>query len=803
MVSQPVLAGFENWTEKFLSRRISPGGKITRLACLLALFINLLLAACGDSSPTPLPPTPDLLQESSKIDTTLRDLLVNYQSGGLEAARTYARDSGLLDKQDRVRFGLTLTNATAAPILTAQVNKMGGQVYSSADDRLAVAVELDKLTTYFNLTNKRNFLQELASFKEVKELKLLLAPSLDGPFPGLPPPGNLTSLALNQGVALIGADRWHKAGFTGQGIRVGIMDGGFANYRSFLGTALPPAARVQFQSFLVGNEEGPESHGVAVAEIVHSLAPEASLFLAPIEDEIGFIRAVDYFIEKKVQILQISLGWGGLFPGDGTGKMVEKLDEARRAGILPVVSTGNYGQSHYMATFKPDQAGFQHFEGDRLTLKLKATAAPAWVSLRWEEPWDAPRTNLDLYVLDTNQQPLSSSRNDQGPGFSKPPTELAPFRAQPGQTYYIQVKLANPSKDRPLPAGLRFHLFAYNANLESATPESSLATPGDARGALSVGATGWQTDQLELYSSRGPTGDNRAKPDLVGPSGITGAVMKQPFQGTSAAAPQVSGTAALVWSAARELTADQVAAYLQRNALDLGVPGPDPLFGFGRVRLGSEEAAREGLPGLSGPVANGPPFSDDFISAESGLPNNARAFYNLNGPATGQGYRVSALPGRLNWNSYLDRSFEEFRANVTIQPVTNPPGLFYGLIFWQQGPEDYYAWLVSGQRYALLKRSGPAWTALSDWSQDAALPGNTNPLAFSLEATGGYLRLRLDGKILQTITFKAGSKIAPPAQLGGKFGFGAGLFSSPAVLSSSPQPAVTFSRLVITPLTTR
>ena len=91
MVSQPVLAGFENWTRKFLGGSGSPGGKIARLACLLGLIANLFLAACGENLPTSGPPTPDPFQESSKIDTTLRDLLVSYQSGGLEAARTYAK----------------------------------------------------------------------------------------------------------------------------------------------------------------------------------------------------------------------------------------------------------------------------------------------------------------------------------------------------------------------------------------------------------------------------------------------------------------------------------------------------------------------------------------------------------------------------------------------------------------------------------------------------------------------------------------------------------------------------------------
>ncbi|MBN9390742.1 MAG: S8 family serine peptidase [Chloroflexi bacterium] len=791
MAARPGYAGLDNSLYK------GQPGRFTRLGCLLALLATLLLAACGDPSPTPAPTPSTLVQDSSKIDTALRDLLVSYQSGGIEAARNYAKDTGLLDGQDRVRFGLILTGPAAAPAITGQVQKMGGEVYSSADEQLAVAVDLGKLTAYFNPSDKRNFLQELASFKEVKELKLLLAPPLAGP--ALAPPV-APNAALNQGVALIGADRWQKAGFNGQNIRVGIIDGGFAGYRGYLGGALPPASQVQLESYLPGNSEGSENHGVAVAEIVHSLAPQANLILAPIEDEIGFSRAVQFFIDKKVQIIQISLGWGGIFPGDGTGKMDEMLDKARQAGILPVVSTGNYGQSHYMATFNPDANGFEQFGSNKITLKLSAEATSAWVSLRWEEPWNAPQTNLDLYLLDSAQRPVASSRNEQGEGFSKPPTELAPFRAQPGQTYYIQVKWANPAKSLPS-ANLRFHLFAYNATLEESTAESSLATPADARGALSVGATNWQNDKLEPYSSRGPTLDNRAKPDLVGPSDVNGSVFNQPFEGTSASAPQVSGAAALVWSAAPEMTADQVASYLQRNAFDLGAAGPDPLYGFGRVKLGSEEAAREGLPGLLGPVANGAPFSDDFSAADSGLPNNKLAFYATPG-ATGQGYRVVARPGELNWNSYLGHSFEEFRASVTIQPEAISPALFYGLIFWQQGPDDYYTWLVSQQRYAVFKHSGSSWTALSDWSQEAALPVS-GPVSLSLEATTGYLRLSLGGKIIQTLTFKSGTNLAPPGQLGGKFGFGAGLFGLEQTPANENDPVVTFQNLLITPLSTR
>ena len=753
--------------------------RLSGTVSLLLLSLLLSLTACTtNAQPTVTPTaTANPSQEAAKIDTTLGDLLVTYQSGGLTAAQTYAHNIGLLDDQNRVRFGLELSDPSAASAITAQITKMGGTVYASDGSELAVAVDLNQLTTYFNNTDQHNFFQELAAFKEVRQLKLLLQPSLTTITADPTDP--------NEGAKVIGADRWQKAGFGGRGIEIGIIDAGFAGYTSFLGTALPPT--VNFKSFLLGDGAGTDNHGVAVAEIVHSIAPQAHLTLAPIEDEIGFTRAVQYFISQKVQVLQISLGWAGIFPGDGTGQMDEALDAARRAGILPVVSAGNYGLAHYLGTFQPDDSGFQRF-GSTTTLKLTAEADSAWVSLHWQEPWDNPTTNLDLYILDSAGKPVISSRNVQGEG-AKPPTELAPFRTSAGQTYYIQVKLAGGTPAAKLP----FHLFAYNAELAETTPTSSIASPGDAHGALTVGATNWKTDQVEGYSSVGPTLDGRDKPEILAPSDITSTVFKGEFAGTSASAPQVSGAAALVWSAAPDFTADQVALYLARNAHDLGPPGRDAETGFGRLQLGSEEVAQHGLIDLLGATATGPAFQDTFSSATSGLPDNTLAHYNSN--AASDEYEVQAPGNQLNWNSYLNRSFEEFRAEVTAEPPTGVGNLFYGMIFWQQAPDDYWVWLISDTRYTVMRRQGSNWSNVIGWSQDAALKSGANGVELSLEVTGSYLRLRAGGTILQSVVLRAGTPLTPPLPLGGKFGFVAGQFGG------TGTPVVIYKNLTITPLT--
>ena len=53
--------------------------------------------------------------------------------------------------------------------------------------------------------------------------------------------------------------------------------------------------------------------------------------------------------------------------------------------------------------------------------------------------------------------------------------------------------------------------------------------------------------------------------------------------GTSAATPHVSGLAALVWSVQPDLTSDEVARVITETVRDLGAPGWDQFYGWGRI----------------------------------------------------------------------------------------------------------------------------------------------------------------------------------------------------------------------------
>ncbi len=110
----------------------------------------------------------------------------------------------------------------------------------------------------------------------------------------------------------------------------------------------------------------------------------------------------------------------------------------------------------------------------------------------------------------------------------------------------------------------------------------SITDPGNADGVITVGSTHstWpHTYGVSFFSSRGPTGDGRLKPDLVAPgeriqSTVPGGDHNEwaPESGTSMAAPHVSGAAAMLLARYEELIGQprRVKRILCDSATDLG-----------------------------------------------------------------------------------------------------------------------------------------------------------------------------------------------------------------------------------------
>jgi subtilase family serine protease/subtilisin family serine protease len=117
-------------------------------------------------------------------------------------------------------------------------------------------------------------------------------------------------------------------------------------------------------------------------------------------------------------------------------------------------------------------------------------------------------------------------------------------------------------------------------------PSSALA-PGMYPESFSVGATDF-FDDVVSFSGMGPSMcDGGVKPDVSAPGVAVLSTLPGGFHweldGTSMAAPHVSGAAAILRSIDPTLTVEAIESLIAEGSVDLGPPGPDDAFGAGRL----------------------------------------------------------------------------------------------------------------------------------------------------------------------------------------------------------------------------
>lgn len=148
--------------------------------------------------------------------------------------------------------------------------------------------------------------------------------------------------------------------------------------------------------------------------------------------------------------------------------------------------------------------------------------------------------------------------------------------------------LLDAACDRMVEEGIVMCVAAGN----SGPTARSIVTPGTAEKVITVGAMD-PAGEIFHRSSRGPTPDNRVKPDLVAvgvnvTSARSGTLRGEGnMSGTSMAAPQVAGAAAVILEKQPGLDPAGVKRVLLRSADDIGLSGPDNTYGYGALNLSS------------------------------------------------------------------------------------------------------------------------------------------------------------------------------------------------------------------------
>lgn len=327
------------------------------------------------------------------------------------------------------------------------------------------------------------------------------------PMPPPPPVVEPANPSFGKHLALTHASAAHAAGFSGAGVRIGVVDSGVNRNH--------PALQGRVEHNLVYLSSPPNNlrvddvvgHGTAVAQIMAGrpfgqwpggIAPGAAIISAriisdapPKDDGSGQGNEVDGalglkpihqdLIDRGARIMNNS--WGGLYWTNLAA--TAPIAEEYRPFVL-----GNNG----LVVFATGNSGFAN-PSDTAALPSKAGPNGTRPAADLERGW------LAVAALDTDA-----------------PTQLASYSNACG-------------------VAMRYCLVA----------------PGN------VVTTG--------------TNDAPTSPSYWN------------WRGTSFAAPQVSGAAALVWQAFPYFSNDLVRQTLLGGATDLGAPGPDPAFGYGLLNL--------------------------------------------------------------------------------------------------------------------------------------------------------------------------------------------------------------------------
>ena len=143
-----------------------------------------------------------------------------------------------------------------------------------------------------------------------------------------------------------------------------------------------------------------------------------------------------------------------------------------------------------------------------------------------------------------------------------------------------------------------------DCSIDARSGYACIPPPGTAKNVITVGAINTDNSTMTMFSGYGPIDDGRVKPDIV-----AGGCQTTPdysvhstwpgntyasnfFCGTSMSTPAVSGALALLIEAHRGLVGggtdpmpSTLKALLLGSADDLGNPGPDYRFGYGRMNV--------------------------------------------------------------------------------------------------------------------------------------------------------------------------------------------------------------------------
>ena len=423
---------------------------------------------------------------------------------------------------------------------------------------------------------------------------------------------------------LLGADTAESLfGVDGTGVRVGIISDSFAARGQDAVDAdvaagwLPgpgnPCGYSSPVTVLNDLAEGGDDEGRAMAQAVHQVAPGAEIVFAASGE--SFVDAVDGLVDKGVSVIvdDVAIAGERQFHADAGAQAIRSAVDA---GVFYVTAAGNYGVAGAAGTasegypigawsteaYRPmacpdpvaelypgeivDCLDFDPGAGEDATMTVTLPPRSLMVgALDWAERDGAVTTAFD-YVLEVDGTINRSSASN--PQRASAQAEIGnTFSAADIDNVVSIVRHVTPEASTP-PIAVTWTQVPgfgvlvdqeYFVSTETDTVGATLFGHQASPAAFPVGAMNAEDSMLETYSTLGPARLYFGVPEPVTVAGpavvgvdnlpVSATVLGGSgwFRGTSAAAPTIAASAALIRQYSPALTPDQLRAALTDHAV--------------------------------------------------------------------------------------------------------------------------------------------------------------------------------------------------------------------------------------------
>ncbi|MDR3521818.1 MAG: Hint domain-containing protein [Acidocella sp.] len=414
-----------------------------------------------------------------------------------------------------------------------------------------------------------------------------------------------SSTALNVAAAVTEYASATGGVLNGAGLKIGILSDSFnvngGEAAAIAGGYLPAANMIDIV------KEGPAGstdEGMAMAELIHAVAPGAQIyFYTAFDSEADFANGITTLASLGCSVIVDDVAYGDEPFYQNSGTITQAIENAVASGVNYFTAAGNGSNNFYEQAFTPIAGGFNlPGIGTEVTDNVSGgspyeavslgTGAYLDFTLQWTQPFGANAYDLGVglyrYNSFTHSYTLVDNFTTGGP-TTDPILSVQTTEFVSAGTYYLAFYETNGA---PITPGEFKLIFFQDSNAtitgigagvgSGAVFGHELAVGANAVAAVGVTNTpsqGVSPPVVESFSDYGPgktyinaggtilttpVVDN--SPAFAAPDGSATTIF-DPFDGTSAAAPNAAAVSLLMLQADGRLQTKQVTYLLERSAI--------------------------------------------------------------------------------------------------------------------------------------------------------------------------------------------------------------------------------------------